>query len=92
MPRLTLRQHFPTVAHLRLVLEILPYFSGGEIPNLDEPVHAAAHQELTIRRESGTLYMRFVTKFNLFGQLRRVFLVVLVPDRRFTSEQIDSGA
>ena len=37
-------------------------FARGEVPNLDEAVHRAGDQILTVRGEAGTLYVGFLSK------------------------------
>lgn len=39
-------------------------FARGEVPDLNETVHRASHQVLTIRGESGTLHMRLLSKLS----------------------------
>lgn len=43
-------------------ISYLSDFAGGEVPDLDEAVHRASDQVLTVRGESGTLHMRFLSK------------------------------
>lgn len=37
-------------------------FARGEVPDLDEAVHRAGDQVLTIRGESGTLHVRLLSE------------------------------
>lgn len=45
-------------------MSYLSDFAGGEVPDLDEAVHGASNQVLTIRGESGTLHVRFLSKLS----------------------------
>lgn len=45
-----------------LCITYLSDFACCEVPNLDEAVHRAGDQVLTIRGEPGTLYMGFLSK------------------------------
>lgn len=76
---------------LRLVLQVLPDFTGREIPHLDEAVDRASDQVLAVGRETSTFHVRLLTKFDLLRQLRRIFLVLLIANCRLTSEQIYRG-
>lgn len=39
-------------------------FARGKVPDLDETIHRASYQVLTIRGESGTLHMRLLSKLS----------------------------
>lgn len=43
-------------------MSYLSDFASGEVPDLDEAVHRASDQVLTIRGESGTLNVRFLSE------------------------------
>lgn len=45
-----------------MLLSYLSDFARGEVPDLDEAVHRAGDQVLTIRGESGTLHMRLLSE------------------------------
>lgn len=47
-------------------------FPSGEVPHLDEAINRTSDQILTIRGESGTLHMRFLSKLFRGGRNRHV--------------------
>lgn len=54
---------YSTTQQIRFTcLSYLSDFAGGEVPDLDEAVHRAGDQVLTIGGESRTLHMRFLSK------------------------------
>lgn len=77
---------------LRLVLKVLSYLAGREIPYLDETVHRAGDQVLSVWREARALDVRLLTELYLLRQLCRILLVLLISNSGFTAKQVDRRA
>jgi len=56
------REELERDTHLSLVLQILPDLAGSKVPHLDESVHTSCYEVLAVRRESGRLNVRLLTK------------------------------
>jgi len=77
------------IKNLCLALKILSYFSGGEVPNLDEAIHAASYQILTVGGKSRAFNVRLLSEFDLLGHLSGILFIFNVLHGSFTTEQID---
>ena len=52
------------LSEFRLHHTHLSDFAGGEVPDLDEPVHRPRHQVLTVGGKPGTLNVRLLSKLS----------------------------
>ena len=75
----------------RLVLEVLPDLAGGEVPHLDEAVHAPGDEVLAVRTEEGGLDVGLGAELDLSGELGGKLLVLLLPHGGLASEQVNLG-
>lgn len=75
-----------------LVLQIFAQLSRCEVPHFDEPVHGPSDQILAVWAELGRLRVTFGAKFEGSRECCRMPLILLLADRRFSTEQINLGA